>query len=102
MIPRTFPSRGLLCLSRSSRLTKKTNDLFHGSLIGRTRSISLESLTTPFNRSELQAAASGNPNLDSEYYLVYIGILLESLTIGPLARRIATYRIGAFLLTACG
>jgi hypothetical protein len=51
----------------------------------------------------LKAAATGNPNLDSEYYLVYIGLVpLHFLTPGPLARRISTYKIGAFLLSACG
>jgi len=67
------------------------------------RSISLESLTTPFNRAELRAAATGNPDLNSEYYLVYIGTIpLIKANVGPLSRRIATYKIGAFLLSACG
>jgi hypothetical protein len=89
MIPRTFQTRGLLHLSRCIQSPRTVSPAFQA----QTRSISLESLTTPFNRSELRAAASGNPNLDSEYYLLYIG---------PLARRIATYKIGAFLLSACG
>ena len=38
-----------------------------------TRSFFLEALTTPFSPKELRAAATGNPDLNSEYYLVYVG-----------------------------
>jgi hypothetical protein len=94
MIPR-IQTKALIQISRCSKLSNNILRI-------QKRSISLESLTTPFNRYELHAAATGNPNLDADYYLVYIGIPLPPLTTGPLARRIATYKIGAFLLSACG
>lgn len=73
-------------------------------IVHQTRPISFESITIPFSRKELKAAATGNPDLSSEYYLLYVGtiICVFLLMKGPLARRIATYKIGAFLLSACG
>jgi len=49
------------------------SQIFRGYVIHQTRSVSLESLTTPFSRKELKAAATGNPDLDNEWYLLYVG-----------------------------
>ena len=89
----TLQLRGLLTLSKSSHLTHSHKVLLRTCVAHQTRSFSLEALTTPFNRKELRAAAAGTPDLSSDYHLVYIGAL---------ARRIATYKIGAFILSACG
>jgi len=90
---RTLQLRGILNLSRQPNIHSLDRRLLQKCSGHQFRSFSLESLTTPFNRKELRAAAAGTLDLSSEYHLVYIGTL---------ARRIATYKIGAFLLSACG
>jgi len=93
MTTRTLQLRGLLSLSRFLHPHTASGILLRRCPAHQTRLFSFESLTTPFNRKELRAAASGIPDLSSQYHLVYVGTL---------ARRIATYKIGAFLLSACG
>jgi hypothetical protein len=89
----TLQLRGLVNVSRSCHLHNLERSLLQRCTAHQIRSFSLESLTTPFNRKELRAAASGTPDLSSQYHLVYVGTL---------ARRIATYKIGAFILSVCG
>jgi hypothetical protein len=57
----------------------------------------------PFSNRELQAAVSGIPDIKSEYHLVYVGIVPNNCTnIGPMSKRIATYKIGSFLFGMAG
>jgi hypothetical protein len=57
----------------------------------------------PFSNRELQAAVSGIPDIKSEYHLIYVGIVPDNYTnIGPMSRRIATYKIGSFLFGMAG
>lgn len=75
MIPRFLQTGPLFHLSRNCRYRAPIQSLLRPCLhLNQSRSISLESLTTPFNKNELRAAATGNPDLNSEYYLVYVGI----------------------------
>ena len=73
MLTRTLQSRVLLNLSRC-RLHKSSNKLLLRSCTAHQTRSFFEALTTPFSPKELRAAATGNPDLGAEYYLVYVGI----------------------------
>ena len=75
MLTRILQSRGFLNLSRC-QLHNTSNKLLLRSCTAHQKRSFLEALTTPFSRKELRAAATGNPDLDAEYHLVYVGIYL--------------------------